>query len=539
MPIERGEVIGLNGTNGPPAQRRLQALRITDERHLAARHPRDPGLRPRRGDRRARRGRRADQRRVHEPHQAAGHAREAHAQDGRRAAPASSRRRSSAPADADVTLVGWGSTEGVIREAMRAAAPTQGIAANNLQVKWLVPLHADAILAIARPRADVIIVENNYSGQFARYLRSETGIVADGHIRKYDGEPFMPHHIVDGVKAILAGTTTHVRARARDHGVRRRAHGDSHRLRPAGAAIAQDASDALTVKDLKGKVDPDWCPGCGDFGVLAALKQAHRRAGPPAPRGHDVSGIGCSSNLPGYINTYGMHTLHGRALAVATGAQLANHDLKVVVTGGDGDGYGIGGNHFIHAMRRNIDLTYIVMDNQIYGLTTGQLSPTSIKGMKTKSTPFGSVENPINPIPLAIAAGATYVARGFTGQSKHLVELIKGGHPAQGLRPDRRLQPLRDLQPRQHATTSSSSAPTSWRTTGHDPTDFHAAMEQGYLWGDGIPIGLFWKRDDLPALDQLEPVLDRRRAAGAPAAGHRSRDSALVDPRADVVGRTC
>src|SRR5205823_3948225 len=136
---------------------------------------------------------------------------------------------------------------------------------------------------------------------------------------------------------------------------------------------------------------------------------------------------GCSSNLPGYINTYGMHTLHGRALAVATGAQLANHELKVVVTGGDGDGYGIGRNHLLHAMRRNVDLTYIVMDNQIYGLTTGQISPTSIKGMKTKSTPFGSVENPINPIPLAIAGGATYVARGFTGQVRHLTDLIKGG----------------------------------------------------------------------------------------------------------------
>ena len=161
--------------------------------------------------------------------------------------------------------------------------------------------------------------------------------------------------------------------------------------------------------------------------MLAALKQAIVELGLQPHEVMTISGIGCSSNLPGYINTYGMHTLHGRSLAVATGAQLANHELKVVVTGGDGDGYGIGGNHFVHSMRRNVDLTYIVMNNQVYGLTTGQLSPTSIKGMKTKSTPFGSVENPINPIPLALAAGATYVARGFTGQQKHLVELIKGG----------------------------------------------------------------------------------------------------------------
>ena len=122
-----------------------------------------------------------------------------------------------------------------------------------------------------------------------------------------------------------------------------------------------------------------------------------------------------------------MHTLHGRALAVATGVKMANHDLTVVVTGGDGDGFGIGGNHFIHTMRRNVDLLYLAMDNQIYGLTTGQVSPTSRIGMKTKSTPFGSVEGPINPISLALAAGATFVARGFSGDQKHLTDLIKQG----------------------------------------------------------------------------------------------------------------
>src|SRR5215472_10651845 len=183
----------------------------------------------------------------------------------------------------------------------------------------------------------------------------------------------------------------------------------------------------FTMADTKGKVDPDWCPGCGDFGVLAALQKALVELQIPTHNIVTISGIGCSSNLPGYVSTYGMHTLHGRALAVATGAQLANHDLKIIVTGGDGDGYGIGGNHFVHSMRRNVDLTYIVMNNQIYGLTTGQISPTSTKGMKTKSTPTGSVENPIFPVPLAIAAGATYVARGYTGQVKHLVDLIKGG----------------------------------------------------------------------------------------------------------------
>jgi 2-oxoglutarate ferredoxin oxidoreductase subunit beta len=201
-----------------------------------------------------------------------------------------------------------------------------------------------------------------------------------------------------------------------------------------------------------------------------------------------------------------MHTLHGRSLAVATGAQLANHELKVVVTGGDGDGYGIGGNHFVHSMRRNVDLTYIVMNNQIYGLTTGQLSPTSIKGMNTKSTPFGSVENPINPIPLAIAAGATYVARGFTGQQKHLVELIKGGLLHRGFALIDTFSPCVTYN---HDNTHEFFKQRTKRLDemGHDPTNLPLAMERGWQWGDEIPIGLFWKREDLPSLDQLEPVL--------------------------------
>src|SRR5262249_18317830 len=140
-----------------------------------------------------------------------------------------------------------------------------------------------------------------------------------------------------------------------------------------------------------------------------------------------VSGIGCSSNLPGFIHAYGVHSLHGRAIAVATGVKLANTALKVVITGGDGDGYGIGIAHFIHAMRRNLDLTYVVMDNQIYGLTTGQASPTTEMGQVTKSTPHGNVETPINPLALAIVSGATYVARAFSGDPNHMADLIAGG----------------------------------------------------------------------------------------------------------------
>src|SRR5689334_13094442 len=248
----------------------------------------------------------------------------------------------------------------------------------------------------------------------------------------------------------------------------------------------------LTVKDMKGHADPDWCPGCGDFGVLAALKQAIAELGLRPHEVMTISGIGCSSNLPGYINTYGMHTLHGRSLAVATGAALANHEMKVIATGGDGDGYGIGGSHFLHTARRNVDLTYIVMDNQIYGLTPGQTSPTSIKGMKTKSTPMGSVENQINPIPLAIAAGATYVARGYTGQIRHLVGLIKGAIMHKGFALVDAFSPCVTFN---HENTHDFFKQRTYKLEeqGHDPQDFQAAMEAGYRWGEQIPIGLFWR----------------------------------------------
>ena len=266
-------------------------------------------------------------------------------------------------------------------------------------------------------------------------------------------------------------------------------------------------STTLTIKDFKGKADPDWCPGCGDFGVLTALKQALLELNLHPHKVMTISGIGCSSNLPGYVSTYGMHTLHGRALAVATGAQLANHDLKIIVTGGDGDGYGIGGNHFVHSMRRNIDLTYIVMNNQIYGLTTGQISPTSTKGMKTKSTPIGSVENPIFPVSLAIAAGATYVARGYTGQVKHLVDLIKGGIQHKGFALIDAFSPCVTFN-LDNTHEFFKHRTKKLEDMGHDPTDFAAAIQKSYEWGDEIPIGLFWKREDLPSLDQLEPILD-------------------------------
>ena len=272
--------------------------------------------------------------------------------------------------------------------------------------------------------------------------------------------------------------------------------------------LATSAAPAgqLTKDSYKGKIHPDWCPGCGDFSVLSALQTALFELGLKPHQVLVVSGIGCSSNLPGFINAYGMHTLHGRSLAVATGAKLGNHELKVICTGGDGDGYGIGGNHFVHTMRRNVDLTYIVMDNQIYGLTTGQVSPTSVKGMITKSTPHGSVENPINPIPMAIVGGATYVARGFSGKQKHLVEILKGAIQHRGFALVDVFSPC---------VTYNKDNTYQWfnprvkilEEQGHNPADFNKAIERGYQWGEEIPIGVFWKRTDLPSLEDLEPVL--------------------------------
>jgi 2-oxoglutarate/2-oxoacid ferredoxin oxidoreductase subunit beta len=273
-------------------------------------------------------------------------------------------------------------------------------------------------------------------------------------------------------------------------------------------ATSVQRTSQLTMADLKGRVDPDWCPGCGDFGVLAAIQKALVELRIPNHNVVAISGIGCSSNLPGFINTYGMHTLHGRALAVATGLKLANHDLTVLVTGGDGDGFGIGGNHFLHTMRRNVDLLYIVMDNQIYGLTTGQTSPTSRIGMKTKSMPFGNIEAPVNPILLALAAGATFVARGFSGDQKHLTDLIKQGIEHKGFS---FLDVFSPCVTYNHDNTYQWYRPRLKKLEddpAYDATDWPAAMEKSLLWGEEIPIGRFFERTDVPALHAAEPVLN-------------------------------
>ena len=260
------------------------------------------------------------------------------------------------------------------------------------------------------------------------------------------------------------------------------------------------------ASDFKSGINPDWCPGCGDFGVLNSLQRACAELGLQPHQILTVSGIGCSSNLPGYINSYGMHTLHGRSLAFASGAKLANHELTVIATGGDGDGYGIGGNHLTHTARRNVDLTYIVMNNQIYGLTTGQVSPTSRLDMKTKSTPFGNVESPINPITSAIMNGATYVARAYSGDIRHTTSIIKGAIEHKGFSLVDIFSPCVTFND-DNSHDFFKERVNKLEDQNHDTGDWKAACEKAMEWGPVINIGLFYQDPDSKSLGAREPVL--------------------------------
>ncbi len=255
----------------------------------------------------------------------------------------------------------------------------------------------------------------------------------------------------------------------------------------------------------KSDVKPTWCPGCGDFGVVAAVEMAVKRLQIPSQNVVIVSGIGCSSNLPHFLNSYGFHAIHGRAVPVAEGIRWANHALTVIGTGGDGDGFGIGVGHFIHAMRRNVDLTYVTMDNQIYGLTTGQASPTSRMGQKTKSTPTGVIEEPIDPISLALASGATYVARGFSGDVKQLADLIAGGIQHRGFAFVDVFSPCVTYN-KINTFDFFRQRVYKLESAGHDPTDLVQAFARSIEWGDKIPVGLFY-RTEKPTYEDLEEVL--------------------------------
>lgn len=272
------------------------------------------------------------------------------------------------------------------------------------------------------------------------------------------------------------------------------------------------------VKDFKSELKPIWCPGCGDYGVVQAIYRALANIGRPPHDVAFVSGIGCSSRIPGYTTAYGFNTVHGRALPIAQGIKLARPELLVLAAGGDGDGFSIGGGHVPHCIRRNPDITYIVMDNHIYGLTKGQLSPTSPRGLATASSTYGSFEDPVNPLLYVLAYGARYVAQGTPADMPGLAAVIEEGIRYPGFAFINVQSPCitygqPEAQLRQHKAEMLSLA-----ASGHDATNRLAAMALAQDYGRVLHTGVFY-RDPDPAPTAEHALAERRMAAGAPAGG--------------------
>ncbi len=249
----------------------------------------------------------------------------------------------------------------------------------------------------------------------------------------------------------------------------------------------------------------DWCPGCGNYGIINALKRALSELDIGPDGAVVVSGIGCSAKLPHFINLNGFHTIHGRALPAATGIKLATDGLPVIAVTGDGDGMGIGGTHFLHTARRNVDIVHILHNNAVYGLTTGQAAPTSQRGQRTKTTPRGVVEEPIQPVPMALVSGATFVARTFAGDLDHCVETFKKAIQHKGYALVDTLQPCVTFN-KIYTYDFYNERVYHLKDEGHDDSDMRQAMLRGYEWGDRIPLGVFYREerptleDDLPGL---------------------------------------
>lgn len=250
----------------------------------------------------------------------------------------------------------------------------------------------------------------------------------------------------------------------------------------------------VTLKDYASPVKPTWCPGCGDYGILAAVKQALVQVGLAPHEVLIVTGIGCGSKLPDYMHVNGFMTLHGRPLPIATGIRLANHGLKVLVIHGDGDSMGLGMGHFIHAARRNLDLVDLIQNNQIYGLTKGQYSPTSDPGFITSTSPEGALEMAANPVALALAAGATFVARGFAGDTKGLSDLVAMAIEHRGYALVDVLQPCVTFN-RKNTYDWYRERVYNLAEAGHDPRDRLAAYQKALEWGDRIPLGVFYQTE--------------------------------------------
>ena len=262
----------------------------------------------------------------------------------------------------------------------------------------------------------------------------------------------------------------------------------------------------VTLADYAG-LTPAWCPGCGNFYILRSVNRALVELGIEPHRVLMVSGIGQAGKLPHYTRCNMFNSLHGRPMPVAIGAKIANPELVVIAVSGDGDAYGEGGNHFIHAMRRNHHITYLVHDNQVYALTKGQASPTSDQGFVTKLTPLGAT-TPVNPVVLAIIAGATFVARGFARDADHLSGLMKMGITHRGFALIDILQPCVTFNRKNTYAWYRERVYKLEDESGYDPANRKAALEKAQERGERIPIGVIYRKEQPTFEDQL-PALGK------------------------------
>jgi 2-oxoglutarate ferredoxin oxidoreductase subunit beta len=275
----------------------------------------------------------------------------------------------------------------------------------------------------------------------------------------------------------------------------------------------------LTPKTYEGEREITWCPGCGDFGIIASLRMALAQLKVPPHEAFFVSGIGCGSKLPDYLKSNGYLGLHGRSLPVAQGVKLANHNLKVIATIGDGDGYGIGAGHFVHAMRRNSDITMIVEDNKVYALTKGQYSPTSTKGWIASTTPDGAIEIEFNPVVMAIAGGATFVARTFSGDPKHMAQVFARAIDHKGFA---LVDVLQVCVVYNHVNTTEWYRPRVYKLdedASYDPNNYDAAMRKAREWGDQIPIGILYV-EERPTYEEQVKALEKGALVKQPLGGY-------------------
>lgn len=272
--------------------------------------------------------------------------------------------------------------------------------------------------------------------------------------------------------------------------------------------------EAIPAKEYKSEVTPVWCPGCGDYGVLNSYLKALSELKIDYNKAVTVSGIGCSSRFPFFVKTYGIHSLHGRALPLAVGVKLARPDLNVVVTCGDGDGFSIGGGHVPHVVRKNIDITWICMDNSIYGLTKGQVSPTSSVGLPGSTTPYGCPDEPINPMAYTLTYGATFVAKAFSGNPKELTQIFIKALQHKGFSFIDVISPCPSFNKKD--TFKAYKDVLEPIPEDHDVTDKVKALDIAINSGGKLITGIYYKEDKPDYWSMLEDIKEKSKASDKP-----------------------